>query len=157
MPPSSTPQARAKAEVAAQARKYEQTLDEVSTHRTSSLTVLSSVATAPDLADEVGSINRLREARDRVTGHSLVTGVRVDQVQLPAQSGHGGSLPTARVTLCLNVAAVHAVNDKGHSIVPRSRKPYFLTHLTFVNRSYPARSGWLVSKVVDREVDQCAV
>lgn len=143
--------------MAAQARKYEQVLDEVSTRRTTSLTVLTSVATAPDLADEVGSINRLREAHDQVTGHSRVTSVRVDRVALSAQAGRHGSLPTARVTLCLNVAAVHAVNDKGHSIVPRSRKPYFLTHLTFVNRRYPAGSGWLVSKVTDREVEQCAV
>lgn len=156
-PRDNTPRQRAEADVAAQVRKYEQVLDEVSTHRKSSLTLLSSVSTAPDLADETGSINRLREARDRVTGHSRVTGMRVDRLSLLAQAGRHGALPTARVTLCLNVADVHAIDQRGHSIVPKSRKPYFLTHLTLINRSYPTASGWLVSKVTDREVNQCAV
>jgi hypothetical protein len=29
--------------------------------------------------------------------------------------------------------------------------------LTVVNRSYPEKTMWLVSKVTDREVDRCAL
>jgi hypothetical protein len=132
-------------------------LDELSTHPKASLNALSSVSTAPDLAEEVGSINRFREARDRIVGHSRVTSVRVDRLSVPSEQDHPNELPAVRVSICLDVTRVHAFDHAGHSIVPKSRKRYFLTRLTVVNRSYPKAATWLVSKVTDREVDQCAV
>jgi hypothetical protein len=156
-PPVPTPRQRASVAAVAQVRRYEEVLDDLSTDSKASLNKLSAVSTSPDLAEEVGSINRTREARDRVVGHSRVTGVRVDTVTLPS-TGHGTKpLPTVRVSLCLNVAHVRAFDRGGHSIVPKSRKPYFLTMLTVVNRSYPEKTMWLVSKVTDREVDRCAL
>jgi hypothetical protein len=79
-----------------------------------------------------------------------VTRLKVTHVRLT-------SLPTIRLRLCLDVSRVRATAPSGRSIVPKSRKPFYLTNLTLTNRAYPAPSMWLVSKVTDREVKTCAV
>jgi hypothetical protein len=157
LPPGPTPRQRAAAAAVTQVRRYEQLLNDLSTDPKASLNRLSSVSTSPDLAEEVGSINRFREARDRIVGHSRVTSVRVDAVTVPSGEHHSKRLPTVRVSVCLDVAQVRAFDRGGHSIVPKSRKLYFLTRLTVVNRSFPKAATWLVSKVTDREVNRCAV
>jgi hypothetical protein len=156
-PPDPTPRQAAATGAVAQVRRYESLLDDLSTHPGVSLNELSSVSTAPDLSEEVGSLNRFREARDRIVGHSRVATVRVDGVSLPSASHGLKGRATVRVSICLNVAQVHAFNHAGSSIVPKSRKPYFLTHLIVVNRTYPKAASWLVSKVTDREVNRCQV
>jgi hypothetical protein len=156
-PPDPTPRQRAAAAAVTQVRRYEQLLNDLSTDPKASLNRLSSVSTSPDLAEEVGSINRFRDAGDRIVGHSRVTSVRVDAVTVHSGEHHSKEMPTVRVSLCLNVAQVRAFDRRGHSIVPKSRKPYFLTRLTVVNRSFPKVATWLVSKVTDREVNRCAV
>jgi hypothetical protein len=156
--PDPSPRQIAAAAAIAQVRRYEAVLDDLSTHTRLSLNRLNSVSTSPDLAEEVGSLNQFRESRDRQLGSSRVTSARIDRVTLP--SGGGGThraLATVRLSICLNVDRVRAFGPAGHSIVPKSRKPYFLTHLTVVNRSYPKKSTWLVSNRTDREVDRCAV
>jgi hypothetical protein len=142
----------------AQARRYESVLDELSIHTHASLNQLNDVATEPNLAQEVGALNRFREVHDRQAGLSKITGLRIDRVRLPAVGTHSRhDIATAHVSLCLDVTHVRAYGPSGHSIVPKSRKPYFLTSLTLVNRNYPSPSGWLVSDRTDREVDQCSV
>jgi hypothetical protein len=140
-----------------QVRRYETVIDELSTHPRAPLDALRSVSTSPDLAEEVGSINRFRDAHDRIVGHSRVTSIRIDSVRLRSRRDGHLRLPTVRVSICLDVARVRAYDNEGHSIVPRSRKPYFLTHLTVINRDYPRASGWLVARVTDREVGRCVL
>jgi hypothetical protein len=153
-----TPREAAAAAATAQVRHYEAVLDELSIHADASLNRLNAVATEPNLAQEVGSLNRFREARDRQAGLSKITRLRVDRMRLPAAGTHvRHSIATAHISLCLDVAHVRAYGPSGHSIVPKSRKPYFLTSLTLVNRDYPSPSAWLVSNRTDREVDQCAL
>jgi len=137
--------------------RYENLLANLSAHRQASLDPLNSVSTEPDLAQEIGSINRLRDSRDRVSGRSRVTSRRVDKVLIPSAGQESHQLPTVQVSICLFVGHVRAVGPSGHSIVPKSRKPYFLTRMTLVNHRYPSASGWLVSKVSDREVTRCEV
>lgn len=140
-----------------QVRKYESVLDELSIHPRLSLDVLNTVATEPDLAAEIGSLNQFRNAKDRIEGRTQVTSVQVDGVRLPNQVGRRDDLPTVKVSICLYVAGVRASDSSGRSIVTKSRKPYFLTHLTLVNPRYPKAAGWLVRNRTDREVDRCAL
>jgi hypothetical protein len=63
--------------------------------------------------------------------------------------------PTVRVTACLSVSKVHAFGPSGKSIVPRSRLPYFTSHLVLVNFHYPASRSWLVKRVSATEGRSC--
>jgi hypothetical protein len=139
-----------------QARRYELVLDELSIHTHTSLNKLNAVATEPDLAQEIGALNRFRAAGDRQEGLSKITDVRIDRLRLPGARASGRDRQaTGQVRLCLDVRQVRAYGRGGNSIVPKGRKPYFLTRLTLVDRNYPSPSGWLVSDRADREVEHC--
>jgi hypothetical protein len=151
-----TERQRATAAVLEQVVRYERLLSELAVHPRLSLNRLDSVSTEPDLAEEIRSMNVLRTAGDRQSGLGTMGATRVNGISLAHRaSRHGTTYPTAHVTTCLDVSRVHGYGPGGQSIVPRNRKPFLLTHLTLVNTSYPDASGWLVSKVSDREQDSC--
>lgn len=114
------------------------------------------VSTQPDVNNEIGDLNRFRAAGDRQTGHVEVRGAKVDNLDLTNRP-HARTpvYPTVRVTACIKVSGVHAYDPDGKSIVPKSRKPYLLTHLTLVNPKFPAPTGWLVRKVANTEERSC--
>jgi hypothetical protein len=134
---------------------YEHTLDELAINNHLSLDRLYRVATQPDVTNEIAFLNRFRSRRDRQRGASQVTASRVDAVHLPSGAGHGTA--TARVTICLDVGKVRAVDPSGKSIIAKSRKPFYLTRLDMVDRRYPAPDGWLVRRVTATEQRSCSV
>jgi hypothetical protein len=151
---SPTPQSeeqQAGAAAVTQVIRYEQLLDDLALHPSRSLNQLYAVATQPDVTDEIGFLNRFRGSHDRQTGRGRVISTKVDAVDLQGAT----TKPTARVTICLYVGDVRAYDRSGKSIVPKSRKPYYLTHLTLVNVKYPAPSGWLVERVSATEEPSC--
>lgn len=157
-PPTAAVTARQRAVAAAvtQVTRYERVLDELGIHPTLSLDRLYTVATEPEVLDEVAFFNHFRSAHDRQAGHVKLTATRVDQVDLTNRPhAHTPVYPTVTVTTCVNVSGVRAFNARGRSIVTSSRKPYFLTHLTLVNLKYPASAGWVVKKVTDTEERTC--
>jgi hypothetical protein len=157
--PSTTPPVPTSRQTAAAAAlvkvvAYEHTLDELAVDGHMSLDRLYRVSTQPDVTDEIAFLNRFRSRGDRQRGASRVTGTRVDAVDLP---GAGGGTATARVSICLDVAQVRAVDRAGKSIVAKARKPFYLTHLVLVEHKYPEPSGWLVKHVSAREERSCSV
>jgi hypothetical protein len=151
-----TARQRAVAAATAQVNRYEQVLDELGIHPTLSLDRLYTVATEPEVLDEIAYYNHFRSAHDRQAGHVKLTATRVDRVDLTNRPHtHPPVYPTVKITTCVNVSGVRAFDAQGRSIVARSRKPYFLTHLTLVNLKYPATTGWVVKKVADTEERTC--
>jgi hypothetical protein len=134
---------------------YERTLDELAIDDHLSLDRLYRVSTQPDVTNEIAFLNRFRSRQDRQHGTSQVTGSRVDAVHLPSGADPGNA--TARVTICLDVGEVRAVDPSGKSIIAKSRKRFYLTRLDMVNRRYPARDGWLVQRVSAKEQQSCSV
>jgi hypothetical protein len=151
-----TKRQRAVTAAATQVHRYERLLSELAVHKDESLNRLDSVSTEPDLAEEIRSLNRFREAHDRQSGIARITDTRVIGVSLTSHPNrHPRTYPTVRVTTCVDVKGVHGYGPSGGSIVAKNRKSYLFTHLTLVNRTYPRASGWLVSKVSDREQNSC--
>jgi hypothetical protein len=159
--PSHTPTPQTKSQQAgaaatAQVVRYERLLDDLFLHPRMSIDRLYTVSTQPDVNDEIGDLNRFREARDRQTGRLEVVATKLDRVDL-ANRPHARTpvYPTVRVTACIKVSGVQAHAPNGKSVVPKSRKPYLLAHLTMVNPKFPALTGWLVSRVTNREERSC--
>jgi hypothetical protein len=137
---------------------YERLLSELAIHRNLPVNKLYGVSTQPDVNQEISSINSLRERQERQIGLVRVVGTRVDHVDLTNRPhGRHARLPTIRVTACLNVSGVQGLDANGRSVVPKTRKPYLLAHLTLTNARYPQPSKWLVSRVSDEETRTCAV
>jgi hypothetical protein len=133
-------------------KRYERVLDLLSTDRHKSLDRLYRVATQPDVTDEVGFLSRFRAAHDRQRGGVRVVSIRVDKLK-PA----GQSKPAlAEVAACLDVHQVRAYGRNGQSIVPKSRKRFYRTHLTLVWLDVRASAGWRVKKVSAREESACS-
>lgn len=148
--PTSTPTARQQATTAAAAEvnRYEQTLDRLGTHPGLSLDRLYSVATEPEVLNQIAFFNRFRSAHDRQSGETRVLSIKIARLNLsPSAGGH----PVIDITACLDVRGVHAFDSAGRSIVPRTRKPYYLTHLRLVNLSYPDPGSWRVANVTSQE------
>jgi hypothetical protein len=146
----------ARADVVAKVHAYEHTLDELAMRPNVSLDRLYRVATQPDVTEEIAFLNRFRSRGDRQEGWSRVASARVDGVVVagPADTDRVAS---AAVKICLYVAHVRAVDRKGKSIIEQNRQPYYLTHLKLLNPRYPARTGWLVTRVSAIEEPSCAV
>jgi hypothetical protein len=110
---------------------------------------LYAVSTQPDVNNEIADINKFRAADDHQSGRTEITSTHIDNIDL------SGSPPTVHVTACVKVAGVRATGPTGKSIVPKSRRPYYLTHLTLVNFKYPASGAWLVKAVTNTGVAKC--
>jgi hypothetical protein len=138
----------------AQAVRYERLVDELALHPELPLSRLYNVSTQPNVTDVIAFLGHFRSSGDRQVGRVQVVSMRVEHVRLP--DSHSAGTPTASVTACLDVSDVHAFGPNGRSIVPRSRKPYYLVRLQMVDRRYRHRRTWLVQKVSAAEVSSCA-
>jgi hypothetical protein len=140
----------------AQVGRYESLLDDLAIHPHRSLNQLYRVSTQPDVTQEIGYLNHFREAGDRQTGHVHLSATRAVRVALTNHpKAHRPIYPTVVVTTCIKVSGVKTFNAHGTSTTAKSRKPYFLTHLTLINVKYPAPDQWLVKSVTDTEVRTC--
>jgi hypothetical protein len=147
---------RAGRAAAARVPIYERLLSELAIHRNMSLNKLYSVSTQPDATDEIAFLTHFRAAHDQQRGFVRVVSTKIEKVDLTDRPHQRHPVhPTVHVTACLNVTTVQAVGPGGRSIVPRSRKPYFLSHLVLVNFKYPARRTWLVQRVSATEERSC--
>jgi hypothetical protein len=155
-PTVQTEQQRAGAAAVAQVVKYERTLSELAIHPAMSLNEMYIVSTQPDVTDEIAFLNHFRSAHDRQRGLPQVVSTKVDSVELASASGTKASHPTVRVTACINVSGVQAFGPNGKSIVPKSRKPYYVTHFVLVNFKYPDAQAWLVENVSSTEEVSCS-
>src|SRR5579875_1201632 len=141
--PQQQPSQRVGEAAVAQVGRYERVLDDLFLNPRMSVTRLYAVSTQPDVNNEIADINRFRAADDRQSGRTEVTSTHIDNVDL------SGSPPTVHVTACVKVAGVRATGPSGKSIVPKSRRPYYLTRLTLVNFKYPKSGSWLVKAVTN--------
>lgn len=147
---------KAGAQAAARVAVYERTLDDLFLHPRLSIDKLYTVSTQPDVNEDIGDVNRFRAAGDRQTGRVQLSATRVDHVNLTNRPhARHPVYPTVTLTTCIKVNGVHAHGANGKSIVPRSRKPYLLAHLTLVNFKYPDPTQWLVRQVTDTEEPSC--
>jgi hypothetical protein len=155
---ASTPRQLAVTAAIAQVDRYERVLDDLAIHPTLRLDRLYTVSTEPAVLSQIAFFNRFRSARDRQSGGTRIVSIRVRRVSLAHQTtARPAQRPTIDVTACLDVAQVKAFGPGGQSIVPKSRKPYYLTHLQLVNVKYPDPSSWLVAKVsATEEQRSCA-
>jgi hypothetical protein len=152
-----TPRQRAASAAVTQIRRYELLIDDLTLHRKLSLDRLYTVATQPDVTDEIAFLNHFRSANDRQVGRVDVTSMRVQKVSLGNRPGaRPRRMPTVEITACLDVSHVRAFGPTGRSIVPKSRKPYYLTRLRLVNVKYPDPKSWLVSKISAIEERSCS-
>lgn len=150
--PSASPQhpsQRVGEAAVAQVGRYERALDDLFLSPRLSVTKLYAVSTQPDVNNEIADINKFRAADDHQSGRTEITSTHIDNIDL------SGSPPTVHVTACVKVAGVRATGPTGKSIVPKSRRPYYLTHLTLVNFKYPASGAWLVKAVTNTGVAKC--
>lgn len=154
-PTTANPREQAGIDALAQVVAYEHTLDALAIDRHLSLDRLYRVSTQPDVTNEIAFLNHFRSSGDQQRGLSRVTGTRIDDVSLP-RSG-GVQIARARVSICLDVAQVRAVNRKDKSIVNKTRKPYYLTRLVLINTTYPKAADWLVKHVTATEERSCSV
>jgi hypothetical protein len=152
-----TSRQRAATDATVQVHRYERLIDDLAIHPHLSLDRLYSVSTEPDVTDEIGYLNHFREAHDRQGGHVRVMSTAAGAVEL-VNRPHADPRrrPTIEITACIDVASVQAFGKSGHSIVPKTRKPYYLTRLDLTNVNYPDPRSWLVTKVSARELSSCS-
>jgi hypothetical protein len=151
--PSKSAQAVAAAVV--QVKKYERLLGEFAIHPGMSLDRLYSVSTQPDVTDEIAFLNHFRSSGDRQHGLTRVVSAKVISVELAGQGPARSPRPTVQLKVCLDVSGVHAFGREGKSIVPASRKPFYLAHLRLVKVRYQKRPTWLVANVAATEERSC--
>jgi hypothetical protein len=119
-------------------RRYERLLDLLSIHPQRRLDQLYSVTTQPNVTDEIAFLNHFRAAHDRQHGYASVVSAKVDSAVLSAAKD-----AVIRLTACIDVRHVRAVDRNGQSIVPKSRKPYYLSRFLLVASRYPTRQNWV--------------
>lgn len=154
--PNPSARQQAVAGAIAQVGRYESLLDDLAIHPHLSLNQLYRVSTQPDVTQQIGYLNHFREAGDRQTGHVQLSGTRAVRVALTNHPKADRPIyPTVVVATCIKVSGVRTFNKHGRSTTAKSRKPYFLTHLTLVNVKYPFPDQWLVKSVTDTEVRTC--
>jgi hypothetical protein len=138
----------------AQVKRYELLLSELAIHPRMPLDRLNTVSTEPDVTDEIGFLNHFRSSHDRQLGSARVVSTKVVSVHL-GQSAAKSNRSTVHVTACLDVSGVRAIGRDGKSIVPRSRKPFYVAHLQLVKVGFKGRETWLVSKAAATEEQSC--
>lgn len=149
-PTANDPAQQAKAVAIRQVQTYERTLDALASDPKLPLDRLYTVTTQPNVTDEVAFFNRFRAAGNRQHGVVRIVSARVDG---GVQSSQKGS--TLHVTACIDVTHVRAVDRHGKSIVPKQRKPFYLTRFLLADPKYPTKQAWLITKVTADEVTSC--
>lgn len=153
-----TVQQQAGAAAVARVIDYERVLGELATDPSKPLDTLYTVATQPDVTDEIRALLQQRAAHDRQAGSARVTSSRVQNVSLTnSPRGQPAVYPRVQVAACVDVSGVQGFDPSGKSIVSKGRLPFLLTELTLTNARYPDPSGWLVSTVSDKERPTCHV
>jgi hypothetical protein len=160
-PSSSSPAPDPTAEAAAQARalapKYLAEIDKLYLDPTQRINDIYRIATGHEATTEIAAIGKFRSLKYRQTGKSVLARLTVGSVDLSNEpSATPPKRPSVVLTACVDISSVGAVNAKGKSVVPPSRKKYLIERLTVVNIKYPDSSSWRVAAAPNRQANSCS-
>lgn len=153
---STAPDEVARQQAAALVRKYQRVLDQAYQDPSREAAQLDTVAMDQELTNQIRGVNLLVESGGRQYGHSRVVTLAPGFVSLQYKP-HATPriLPTVRVTACVDVRRIKAVDAHGHSITPADRPPFYIETLTVQNFRYPDASTWRVVSAPNRGAKSC--
>jgi len=139
-------------------RHYYAVRDELREHPTQPLSKLKTVATSVELKAQTALFKRERDLALHQTGHTKISRLQVQTVNLDNSDPAVGKVPTVQVDVCWNVSDVDIVDRNGKSVISPTRPNVGWIRYTVANYHWAADPirGWRVATSQDLKQKPCA-